>query len=88
MVSFRLSRDEYRLLQGACEKSGARSVSELARSAMQRIILDTGTIGSDSAEANLRQLQIKLDILATEVDRLSRLMHSGPSRLFSVATGS
>ncbi len=55
---------------------------------MQRVILDTGTIGSDSAEANLRQLQIKLDILAAEVDRLSRLMHSGPSRLLSVATGS
>lgn len=88
MVSFRLSNDEYHLLQGACEKSGARSVSELARSAMQRIILDTGAAGTDSAEANLRQLQIRLDILTTEVDRLSRLMHSGPSRMLSVATGS
>jgi uncharacterized protein (DUF1778 family) len=77
MISFRLSSDEYRLLQGACEKSGTRSVSELARSAMQRIILDTGTIGSDSAEMTLRQFQMKLDILATEVDRLSRLMQSG-----------
>jgi hypothetical protein len=88
MVSFRLSGDEYRLLQGACEKSGARSVSELARSAMQRIILDTGTISSDSAEASLRELQIKLDVLSSEVDRLSRLMRSGPGRPLSVATGS
>ncbi len=88
MVSFRLSGDEYRLLQGACEKSGARSVSELARSAMQRIILDTGTIGADTAEANLRELQIKLDVLSSEVDRLSRLMHAGPGRQLSVATGS
>jgi hypothetical protein len=88
MVSFRLSGDEYRLLQGACEKSGARSVSELARSAMQRIILDTGTIGADTAEANLRELQIKLDVLSTEVDRLSRLMHAGSGHHLSVATGS
>jgi hypothetical protein len=96
MVSFRLSGDEYHLLRGACEKSGARSVSELARSAMQRIILDSGTIrldsdtvGLNSAQTSLRELQIKLDILSGEVDRLSRLMQAGPRRLLeSVATGS
>ena len=95
MVAFRLSSDEYRLLRGACEKAGARSVSELARSAMQRIILDSGTIrldsdtiGSSSAEASLRELQIKLDILSGEVNRLSRVMHASPGRLLSVATGS
>lgn len=74
MVSFRLSGEEYRLLQGACERAGARSVSELARSAMQRIILDTGSLPMDSTEANLRELQIKLDVLTAEVDRLSRLI--------------
>jgi hypothetical protein len=76
MVSFRLSGEEYRLLQGACERSGARSVSELARSAMQRIILDTGSVGTDSTEANLRELQIKLNVLSAEVDRLSRLIRT------------
>lgn len=76
MVSFRLSGEEYRLLQGACERAGARSVSELARSAMQRVILDTGTLPIDSTEANLRELQIKLDVLSTEVDRLSRLIRA------------
>jgi hypothetical protein len=76
MVSFRLSGEEYRLLQGACERAGARSVSELARSAMQRIILDTGSLPTDSTEAHLRELQIKLDVLSAEVDRLSRLIRT------------
>jgi hypothetical protein len=74
MVSFRLSREEYRLLQGACSKSGARSVSELARSAMQRIILDADLIEHGSTDAELRQLQMQFSVLSAEVDRLSRLM--------------
>jgi hypothetical protein len=74
MVSFRISREEYRLLQGACSKAGARSVSELARSAMQRIILDAGLIEHGSTDAELRELQLKFSVLAAEVDRLSRLL--------------
>lgn len=74
MVSFRLSWEEYRLLQGACLKAGARSVSELARSAMQRIILDAGIIDHGSTDAELRELQLKFSVLSAEVERLSRLM--------------
>ncbi|HEX4231922.1 MAG TPA: hypothetical protein VHZ07_24865 [Bryobacteraceae bacterium] len=74
MVSFRISREEYRLLQGACSKAGARSVSELARSAMQRIILDAGLIDRGSTDAELRELQLKFSVLSAEVDRLSRLL--------------
>ena len=74
MVSFRLSNEEYRLLRGACVQAGARSVSELARSAMQHIIVNSGTLPSDSHEATLRELQMKVNILAAEVDRLSRLV--------------
>ena len=88
MVSFRLSGEEYRLLQGACERSGARSVSELARSAMQRIILDTGTVHEhavNTTEASIHELQIKLDVLCAEVDRLSRLIR-GPA-LTATSTG-
>lgn len=74
MVSFRLSREEYRLLQGACSKAGARSVSELARSAMQRVILDAGLIEHGSTDAEIRELQLKFSVLSAEVDRLSRLV--------------
>ena len=73
MISFRLSGEEYRMLQGACSKSGARSVSELARAAMQRIIIEDG-FRPGSAETEIRELKIKFSVLAAEVDRLSRLV--------------
>ena len=75
MVSFRLSGEEYRLLQGACSKSGARSVSELARAAMQRIILEDNFCPG-SADTELRELKVKFNVLAAEVQRLSRLVKS------------
>ncbi|MGC2659180.1 MAG: hypothetical protein WA324_14565 [Bryobacteraceae bacterium] len=74
MVSFRLSHDEYRLLQAACAKAGARSVSELARWAMQRIILEAGLIEQGSTDNALRELQLKFSVLSAEVERLSRIV--------------
>ena len=74
MVSFRLSWEEYRLLQGACTKAGARSVSELARSAMQRIILDAGLIDHGSTDSELRELKLKFSVLSAVVERLARLV--------------
>ncbi len=73
MVSFRLSGEEYRLLQGACSKTGARSVSELARAAMQRIILEDG-FRPGTPETELRELKMKFNVLAAEVERLARLV--------------
>ena len=73
MISFRLSGEEYRMLQGACTKTGARSVSELARSAMQRIILDEN-MPPVCPENELRELKLRFNVLAAEVQRLSRLI--------------
>jgi hypothetical protein len=80
MVSFRLSGDEYRLLQSACGKNGARSVSELARAAMQKIILEDG-FNSASAEGEIRELKLKFNVLAAEMERLSRLVKGSGSAI-------
>ena len=40
LVYFRVSEDEFRQFVGVCEQAGARSVSDLARSAVQRLIAD------------------------------------------------
>src|SRR5262249_11802813 len=40
LVYFRISEDEFHQFVGLCEKEGARSVSDLARSAVQRLIAD------------------------------------------------
>jgi len=40
LVYFRISEDEFHQFVGLCEQEGARSVSDLARSAVQRLIAD------------------------------------------------
>ena len=40
LVYFRISEDEFHQFVGLCEREGARSVSDLARSAVQRLIAD------------------------------------------------
>ena len=40
LVYFRISEDEFRQFVSVCEQAGARSVSDLARNAVQRLITD------------------------------------------------
>lgn len=40
LVYFRISEDEFQQFANVCEQSGARSVSDLARNAVQRLIAD------------------------------------------------
>jgi len=42
MISFRLSEDEYASLRSLCENEGARSVSDLARDAVQIGLTENG----------------------------------------------
>ena len=68
MISFRLSEDEYASLRSLCENEGARSVSDLARDAVHRLIVkDSET----DVAVTLRALQGRLDTLDLQVQRLS-----------------
>ena len=40
LVYFRISEDEFRQFVSVCEQAGARSISDLARNAVQRLIAD------------------------------------------------
>jgi len=40
LVYFRITEDEFHLFASVCEQEGARSISDLARSAVQRLIAD------------------------------------------------
>jgi hypothetical protein len=40
LVYFRISEDEFRQFASVCEQAGARSVSDLARNAVQRLIAE------------------------------------------------
>jgi hypothetical protein len=70
MVSFRVSPEEYRSLCQACTTQGVRSVSELARSAVQTMI-DGGSV-SHAFDHQLQDLHARVQYLSAELERLSR----------------
>ena len=79
MVSFRLSEDEYIGLKNLCINEGARSVSDLARDAVSRMILKipNGSNGDlRHLETALRSLQIRIDSLDLEFRRLSQAVEA------------
>lgn len=70
MVSFRISPEEYDHLVAACSTQGVRSVSELARSAMQNLISTNGH--NIPVHMQVQDLRNRLAELADQIDRLSR----------------
>jgi hypothetical protein len=68
LVYFRISEDEFRQFVGVCEQEGARSVSDLARTAIQRLIAD----GDRHRNG---------DELADKIQRLEQLMTSVTEQL-------
>lgn len=70
MVSFRLSPEEYRQLRDACATQGVRSVSELARAAMQGLIAPDGP--AVPLQTQVQELRDRVTLLSEQVDRLSR----------------
>ncbi len=57
LVYFRVSEDEFRQFVSVCEQAGARSVSDLARNAVQRLIAE----GQRQRDGN--QLEEKMQVL-------------------------
>jgi len=73
MVSFRLSEEEYEGLKQICITVGARSLSDIARDAVQRLLGNGVELKSDG-NAQLRVLYERIDALDQEVKRLAGLL--------------
>jgi hypothetical protein len=73
MVSFRLSEEEYDGLKHICMTVGARSLSDIARDAVQRL-LSNGTEPKVDNDTQLRLLYERMDALDHEVKRLAALV--------------
>ena len=74
MISFRLSPEEYHRLRETCELQGIRSLSDLARTAMQELIASGWQPVPLSDE--VRDLRDRVRTLSLQMDRLSTLVHS------------
>jgi len=75
LVYFRISEDEFHQFVSVCEQEGARSVSDLARSAVQRLISDGNRDREDQGLAPKVQVLEKLIAeLTAQVQFLTELL--------------
>ena len=73
LVVFRLTKEEYRLLQLACAAAGRRSVSDFTRSELLSIVQ------SDSVDASVREKLLEIDHKLNVL--LERLEGNGMERI-------
>ena len=73
LVYFRVSEDEFRQFISVCEQAGARSVSDLARSAVQRLIADGNRQREDG---ELTNKMFRLERLIAQVTEQLQLLHN------------
>lgn len=78
MVSFRLSEEEYETLKSISVTEGARSLSEIARDAVFRLLGNHEGPKKD-LETELRMLAERMDALDHEVKRLSGVVNAQPA---------
>jgi hypothetical protein len=85
LVYFRISEDEFRQFVSVCEQEGARSVSDLARTAIQRLIAngDRNRNGEELAERMHRLEQLIMAV--TEQLRLLAATRMGEAGMVDVA---
>lgn len=71
VVYFRVSEDEFRQLHALCELRGERSLSDLARSAMQQMLQNNGGTGEQAMAQKLSQLDATLAELSRALKRFA-----------------
>jgi len=77
LVYFRISEDEFRQFVSVCEQAGARSVSDLARNAVQRLIAEGRRQREDQElDERLRALE---RLIAAVTEQLRVLANSQPA---------
>lgn len=79
LVYFRVSEDEFRQFVSVCEQAGARSVSDLARNAVQRLIAE-GQRQRDGQELDekMQKLERLIAAVTEQLQLLSSQTKEGP----------
>jgi hypothetical protein len=72
LVYFRVSEDEFRQFVSVCEQAGARSVSDLARNAVQRLIADGQRSREEECiDEKIRKLERLIDAVTEQLHLLT-----------------
>jgi predicted DNA-binding protein len=80
MVSIRLSDEEFMRVREACRTKGARSVSDLARDAICRLVAGPAVReinGQDGLGARVEDLDHRINYLQEQVSRLATFVRNG-----------
>jgi hypothetical protein len=70
MISFRLSADEYERFRELCSTCGTRSVSELARAAINSLLKAPVQVPSEALASQLAELEGRVNMLRLELAEL------------------
>jgi hypothetical protein len=76
LVYFRVSEEEFQLFSGMCEIEGARSISDLARLALQRLAQEHRLNTEGDFIGKLRVINEVLSELGEKVERLKTQLES------------
>ena len=71
MISFRLSAEEYDRFRELCFTHGIRSVSEMARAAINMLLEQPARAPQESLEVRVSELEGRLHLLSLELKRLA-----------------
>jgi hypothetical protein len=76
LVYFRVSEEEFQLFSGMCEIEGARSISDLARLALQRLAQEHRLNTEDDFIGKLKAINEVLNELGEKVEHLKTQLES------------
>jgi hypothetical protein len=83
MVSFRLTADEYDRFRELCSTCGTRSVSELARAAINSLLKQRAQVPREALESRVTELEGRVNMLRSE---FRKLRQDGSSQASNEAT--
>ena len=77
IVTFRLTDEEFQQVKTLCAANGTRSVSEVARFAIESVIHGDIAMPDAQLRAQIRQLEDKVALLDRKIEDISRLVERG-----------
>ncbi len=83
MISFRLTAEEYERFRELCYTHGIRSVSEMARSAINMMLSQPSRAPQEALETRVSELESRLHLLSLEIKRMNQ--HATPALSGNVA---
>lgn len=72
MISFRLTAEEYDRFRDLCYTHGIRSVSEMARTAINMMLTQPSRGPQEALETRVSELESRLHLLSLEIKKLNQ----------------